>query len=118
MKTKFEKSLKILLGTIGAIALMSTINLTSVRASEILHLSNPLSQAIVDGNLEIVHALLVRGLGINVRESNGGTPLHFAAEKGHLEVVRELVAKGANINAKLINGCTPLHIAAGMVTWE
>ncbi|XP_053904528.1 ankyrin repeat domain-containing protein 27 isoform X2 [Malaclemys terrapin pileata] len=51
------------------------------------------------------------GLGVNVTNQDGFTPLHVAALHGHPELVYLLLKHGANISAKNINHAVPLHLA-------
>ncbi|XP_074864593.1 ankyrin repeat domain-containing protein 27 isoform X2 [Carettochelys insculpta] len=51
------------------------------------------------------------GLGVNVTNQDGFTPLHVAAMHGHSELVCLLLKHGANISAKNANQAVPLHLA-------
>ncbi|XP_067396118.1 ankyrin repeat domain-containing protein 27 [Emydura macquarii macquarii] len=51
------------------------------------------------------------GLGVNVTNHDGFTPLHMAALHGHAELVYLLLKHGANISAKNANRAVPLHLA-------
>ncbi|KAM9122589.1 ankyrin repeat domain-containing protein 27 isoform 2-T4 [Pangshura tecta] len=51
------------------------------------------------------------GLGVNVTNQDGFTPLHVAALHGHPELVYLLLKHGANISAKNMNHAVPLHLA-------
>uniref|UniRef100_A0A8C3RMB5 Ankyrin repeat domain 27 n=1 Tax=Chelydra serpentina TaxID=8475 RepID=A0A8C3RMB5_CHESE len=51
------------------------------------------------------------GLGVNVTNQDGFTPLHVAALHGHPELVYLLLKHGANISAKNTNHAVPLHLA-------
>ena len=56
--------------------------------------------------------LLAKGVDINARENNGGTPLHRACLRlGRKNVVELLIAKGADVNAGDNRGRTPLSVA-------
>ncbi len=50
---------------------------------------------------------------VNIKDSRGGTPLHYAAESGSIEAMRLLIAAGADVNAANAFGATPLMFAAG-----
>ncbi len=59
-----------------------------------------------------IYDLLRLGADVNVRDSNGSTPLDIGAYSGHDAVVKLLLtAPGININAQDKNGWTPLHYA-------
>lgn len=59
---------------------------------------------------------------VNVRDSNGQTPLHIATDRNQVEMVRLLLEKGADPNARnkggtleetsVPGGWSPLHLAA------
>lgn len=51
------------------------------------------------------------GLGVNISNEDGFTPLHVAALHGHTELVSLLLRHGANICLKTANHATPLHLA-------
>ncbi|NXX43177.1 ANR27 protein, partial [Tricholaema leucomelas] len=51
------------------------------------------------------------GLGVNVSNQDGFTPLHMAALHGHSELVCLLLKHGASISAKNVNHAVPLHLA-------
>jgi len=56
-----------------------------------------------------IAALLIAD--VNIKNSDGETPLHKAVEKQKTELVEFLLAKGANSNAQNNQGETPLHQA-------
>ena len=49
---------------------------------------------------------------INIKGSNGETPLHKAAKNGHVDMVKLLISNGANKNIKNNDGKTAKDIAA------
>ncbi|XP_041124170.1 ankyrin repeat domain-containing protein 27 isoform X2 [Polyodon spathula] len=53
----------------------------------------------------------VSGLGVNISNQDGFTPLHVAALHGHAPLVSFLIGNGANINAQNSQSATPLHLA-------
>lgn len=46
----------------------------------------PVSAAVIRGNLDILDALLVAGFDMNYPNKYGGSPLHVAARRGYVEV--------------------------------
>lgn len=62
----------------------------------------------VDGLLKSIEA----GVSVNLRDSEGRTPLHWAVDRGHLKITEILLGKNADVNAKDNEGQTPLHYAA------
>lgn len=57
-----------------------------------------LTQAAMNGRIEVVQALLRKGVDVNAKNESGYTPLVEAASHGHLEMVKLLLEKGADIN--------------------
>lgn len=51
------------------------------------------------------------GVSVNLRDSEGRTPLHWAVDRGHLDVVELLISSNADVNAQDEDGQTPLHYA-------
>ena len=51
-------------------------------------------------------------MGLNDRDFDGATPLHFACGRGHLDVVVWLLERGANPVSGDHLGGTPLHDAS------
>ncbi|XP_065497027.1 ankyrin repeat domain-containing protein 27 isoform X1 [Caloenas nicobarica] len=51
------------------------------------------------------------GLGVNVSNQDGFTPLHMAALHGHSELVSLLLKHGARISARNAKHAVPLHLA-------
>lgn len=71
--------------------------------------------AAINGHLEIVEELCVRGANVNEETNYGRTAVHAAAIQGRRDTVDKLCAFGAKVNIKdRINDMTPLHWAA----WE
>ncbi|CAL0327494.1 unnamed protein product [Lupinus luteus] len=52
-----------------------------------------------------------KGVSVNLKDSEGRTPLHWAVDRGHLHVTELLVGRDADVNAKDNDGQTPLHYA-------
>ena len=69
--------------------------------------------AATSGDLAKVRELVEKDPAcVNVRGTDGRTPLHWAARGVHLEVLRFLVDRGADVNALDNNGTAPLHSVA------
>jgi len=72
-----------------------------------------LSEAIIQGNVENVKALLHAGASVELQATPlKVTPLMFAVIRGEVEVVRMVLDAGADVNAKDAVGSTPLMWAA------
>jgi ankyrin repeat protein len=69
-----------------------------------------LIEAAKENNLPEVNRLLRVGADIEVKGTEGSTPLHWAC-RGHVQVFKELVEHGADIEAKDDFYRTPLHYA-------
>ena len=59
------------------------------------------------GYKAIVDAMLTSGIDVNIRNTDGMTPLMIAAEAGHTDVVESLLNKGAHVNARSKNKYIP-----------
>jgi ankyrin repeat protein len=70
-----------------------------------------LIDAAVKGDNTRITKLLAAGINVDVKDSNGGTPLGHAAWFGHVETVKLLIEKGADVNAKKLDGATPVALA-------
>ena len=75
--------------------------------------AGPLHDAVGNGDLNEVRALISQGQDIAEADQRGSTPLHVAAIQGRLEIVEFLISAGADVNMKNgILGWTPLYMAA------
>jgi ankyrin repeat protein len=71
----------------------------------------PLIDAVTDGKVDLVAALLDAGADVNGRNERGETPLSYACAYNQLEAARLLVARGAEINSIDRHEYTPLDHA-------
>jgi ankyrin repeat protein len=62
-------------------------------------------------HIQVCQLLLPHCISVDVRNSDGQTPLHVAARHGHLEAARMIIGQGADMNARDNNGWTPLQEA-------
>ncbi|XP_010934831.1 acyl-CoA-binding domain-containing protein 1 isoform X1 [Elaeis guineensis] len=65
-----------------------------------------------EGEADDILKHIENGVSVNLRDSEGRTPLHWAVDRGHVSVVEILLSKNADVNAKDNEGQTPLHYAA------
>jgi ankyrin repeat protein len=63
-------------------------------------------------DIEEVRRLIKAGADLEVRTSDGWTPLHVAAMRGRTDAAKALIAAGADLEAKDNDDWTPLHDAA------
>ncbi|KAI4319954.1 hypothetical protein MLD38_033487 [Melastoma candidum] len=64
-----------------------------------------------EGAIDNLLQCVKSGVSVNVKDSEGRTPLHWAVDRGHQEVVELLVNQHADVNAQDDEGQTPLHYA-------
>lgn len=77
-----------------------------------------LSWATMMGEMEAAKLLIEHGADLNVRQEDGGTPLHIAVTLGRAEIAELLIKEGADVAAKNRGGQVPasgLHIPWGML---
>ncbi|KAK2992760.1 hypothetical protein RJ640_023273 [Escallonia rubra] len=65
-----------------------------------------------EGDVENLIKCVESGVSVDLKDSEGRTPLHWAVDRGHLNITEMLVNKSADVNAKDNEGQTPLHYAA------
>lgn len=70
-----------------------------------------LFSAILKSRVPLLGSLLKSGIDVNVRNTDGMTPLMAAASTGNLEIIRLLLAKNANAAATNKLGENPAAIA-------
>jgi hypothetical protein len=71
-----------------------------------------LIQAVNDGNVQSVKALLDRGLEPDSADSNGNTALMIASRLGHKDLVALLVSRKASVSRRSSFGDTAINYAA------
>jgi len=64
-------------------------------------------------SVETLQQELANGAGVNARDKDGLTPLHFAAAYGTSEIIEVLIKAGADIRARDKNGKLPVDLAEG-----
>ncbi|KAJ7994190.1 hypothetical protein DPEC_G00263340 [Dallia pectoralis] len=68
--------------------------------------------AAMNGDLERVHLLLMKGTDPNLRAYADYTALHYASRSGHEAVCKLLLERGACANLQTRGGATALHRSA------
>ena len=71
----------------------------------------PIYEAISQGDLPMLKALLVRGADVNFKFLNGIYPLMIAVTRMNLDMVKLLISSGADVNTKNDFGQTALSTA-------
>lgn len=74
--------------------------------------SSPLVEAIKQGDVQAVRALIKSGVDVRAPEGDGATALHWAAHRDSIELMRLLIDAGAPVRVANDLGVTPLHLAA------
>ncbi|XP_077225689.1 acyl-CoA-binding domain-containing protein 1-like [Tasmannia lanceolata] len=64
-----------------------------------------------EGEINELLRCIESSVPVNLRDSEGRTPLHWAVDRGHLNMVELLISKNADVNAQDNEGQTPLHYA-------
>jgi hypothetical protein len=116
---KFGIDTNILLLALVSMIVMSLSNrllklpsgLEKQQGAKSTHGAAALFNAIVNGRLATVEALISAGANVNVRTVNGTTPLMVAASKGYSDIVKLLLDHGADARAKKADGVSALAIA-------
>ena len=116
---KFGIDTNILLLALVSMIVMSLSNrllklptgLEKQQGAKSTHGAAALFNAIVNGRLATVEALIAAGANVNVRTVNGTTPLMVAASKGYSDIVKLLIDHGADPRAKKSDGVSALAIA-------
>lgn len=65
-----------------------------------------------EGDVENLRKCVDSGVPVDLKDSEGRTPLHWAVDRGHLDITELLLSKNADVDAKDNEGQTPLHYAA------
>ena len=72
-----------------------------------------MNKAISGGSVEIVKALVGKGIPLELKaDMYGWTPIHFAADGGKVPMLEYLVKKGVDINLRTNDGKSAYNIAA------
>ncbi|KAL0317976.1 UNVERIFIED_CONTAM: Acyl-CoA-binding domain-containing protein 2 [Sesamum angustifolium] len=65
-----------------------------------------------EGDEEKLLKCIESGVPLDLKDSEGRTPLHWAVDRGHMNITALLLNKNADVNAKDDEGQTALHYAA------
>ena len=87
---------------IGILAILSVVSNSNA-------ITDPMYDAVQEGDIETVKQLIEGGADINAKGMLGQPPLHHAV---HKDISEYLISKGADINGRDQDGCSPLHTAA------
>ena len=119
LAARFGIDTNILLLALVAMIVMSLSNrllklptgLEKQQGSKSTHGAAALFNAIVNGRLATVEALIAAGANVNVRTVNGTTPLMVATSKGYSDIVKVLIDHGSDPTARKSDGVSALAIA-------
>lgn len=68
--------------------------------------------AIENNDTEAIMDVITNGIQLNIKDSDGDTPLTWAVQNSHIESVTLLISEGAEVDFRdEIYGATPLHWA-------
>src|SRR5437660_8824376 len=84
----------------------------SASASATAHNDLKVVDAVTNGNLDALRALLRQHADVNASRADGTTPLHIAAERDDVVMAKMLIAAGARATAANRFSATPLALAA------
>ncbi len=119
LASRFGIDTNVLLLALVAMIVMSLSNrllklptgLEKQQGAKSTHGAAALFNAIVNGRLATVEALIAAGANVNVRTVNGTTPVMVAASKGYSDIVKVLLDHGSDPSARKSDGVTALAIA-------
>ena len=119
LANKFGIDTNILLLALVSMIVMSLSNrllklptgLEKQQGAKSTHGAAALFNAIVNGRLATVEALISAGANVNIRTVNGTTPLMVAASKGYSDIVKVLLDHGADPGVRKADGVSALAIA-------
>jgi ankyrin repeat protein len=87
------------------------ISVSDISASNVEFTS--IFEAAEKGTADDIRSFLVQGIGVNEKDNDGNTPLHWAAQRNpDAETVKFLIFRDAEVNAKNNNGRTPFDLAS------
>ena len=83
-----------------------------VAASDKATIGEQFRQAVRNGQLVKIKALVAHGVDVNAKINSGYTVIMYAIWRRHLDVVKFLIDRGANVKARNEYGQTALIAAA------
>ena len=108
--------------SVAVLALALSLSLPTVNASNLEHVSTPLTVveenpkvspicvAAAKGDIEKLKQLINNGVSVN-QKSNGMLPIHYAAKFNRLEAIKVLITSGSEIHTTCDKGLTALRHA-------
>ena len=73
-----------------------------------------LLEACEKGDVDAVKQCIADGMDVNIKDTDGRSPLLVGAVEGHKKIVEILLVKGADVNASDLGGGTPLDGAESL----
>src|SRR5439155_6791483 len=97
---------KFLISSFVAVVVIALSGLTMAAATDLR-----LIQAVKNGDVDSVRALLKQRVDVNATQGDGATALHWAAQRDDVAIADLLIRAGARANVADDLGATPLHVA-------
>jgi ankyrin repeat protein len=70
----------------------------------------PLHDAVLSGQIDLSHFLIIAGSNLDAQDNGGQTPVHCAANKGYSTILQDLLTHGATKDIRDFAGLTPLDL--------
>ena len=107
------KKLTVIAGALITFFSLNAFDLQTYEVMETIKIEiTYLFDAIEEGKVETVEAMIQQGVDINSQNEKGSTPLMEAVKHKDAIIVDLLIRHGANVNQPNLEGMTPLMLAA------
>jgi ankyrin len=96
----------------SALLLSFFIVVVALSGSPLYAAGSEVADAVLQGKKEVVRALLLKGVDVNIPQVDGTTALHWAVRADDLEMTDLLLRAGARVSATNRDGATPMQLAS------